>query len=582
MNNVLHLGLDVGSTTVKLVALDDDRLVYDRYTRHYAEIKKTVENLLLEAYDELGEQSITINVTGSGGLSVSEWLQIPFVQEVIAESTTIEQVIPETDVAIELGGEDAKIMYFGSTVEQRMNGTCAGGTGAFLDQMAALLETDVAGLNELAKNYQVIYPIAARCGVFAKTDVQALLNQGAAREDIAASIFQAVVTQTISGLACGKPIRGKVAFLGGPLYFLSELRQRFIETLKLADDEVIFPEHSQLFVAIGAALASKEQTPLPFSWLVEKVQKPGPIVISHEVPRLRPLFMDEKELVEFRTRHAQYKVARRPLVDYQGRCYLGIDAGSTTTKAVLIDEDGAILFSRYMNNGGNPLGSTIGILKELYELLPDSAEIVYSAVTGYGEDLLKAALKIDIGEVETVAHFKAAQFFQPDVDFILDIGGQDMKCIQIRNQVIDTIFLNEACSSGCGSFIETFANSLGLSVSEFAQAALMARQPVDLGSRCTVFMNSRVKQAQREGATIGDISAGISYSVIKNALYKVIRIRNPADLGKKIVVQGGTFYNDAVLRAFELVTGREVIRPDVAGLMGAFGAALIARERFHW
>lgn len=581
MDKILHLGLDVGSTTVKLVVLDyDDNLIYGKYERHYSDIKKTIFNLIKKASNTFENHSVTVTVTGSGGLSVSEWLNIPFIQEVIAGTKTIEELIPETDVAIELGGEDAKITYFGSDVDQRMNGTCAGGTGAFIDQMAALLQTDAAGINELAKNYKVIYPIAARCGVFAKTDIQPLLNQGAAKEDIAASVFQAVVNQTISGLACGKPIRGKVAFLGGPLYFLSELRKRFIETLNLSKEEIIFPSNSQLFVAIGAALASKEKGSMSFSALVKRTTSLKD-VSSNEVPRLRPLFIDENEFKEFKLRHEKSKVKRRELSIYEGKCYLGVDAGSTTTKAVLIDEEGAILHSHYGSNGGSPLNSTVAILKELYGLLPNKAKIVNSAVTGYGEDLLKAALNIDIGEIETVAHYKAAQFFQPDVDFILDIGGQDMKCIKIKNKVIDSILLNEACSSGCGSFIETFAKGLNLGVPEFARMALESKKPVDLGSRCTVFMNSRVKQAQKEGATVGDISSGISYSVIKNALFKVIKVRNPKDMGEKIVVQGGTFYNDSVLRAFELLSGREVIRPDVAGLMGAFGAALIARERYN-
>ena len=580
MNRLLHIGLDVGSTTVKLVVLDyNANLLYNRYERHYSDIKKTIITLIKEAFNYFKDENITITITGSGGLAVSKWLNVTFIQEVIAGTRTVEKVIPQTDVAIELGGEDAKITYFDSGVDQRMNGTCAGGTGAFIDQMAALLQTDAAGLNELAKSYNVIYPIAARCGVFAKTDVQPLLNEGAAKEDIAASVFQAVVNQTISGLACGKPIRGKVAFLGGPLYFLSELRSRFIETLNLSEEQIIFPNNSQLFVAIGAALASREQESMAFSALIEKLEDLKEAA-SNEVQRLRPLFADELEFAEFKERHAKHKVKKKELGSYKGKCFLGIDAGSTTTKAVLIDDEGAILYSHYGSNGGSPLKSTVKILKELYGLLPKGVKIANTSVTGYGEALLKAALNVDIGEIETIAHYKAAEFFLPGVDFILDIGGQDMKCLRIKNGVIDSILLNEACSSGCGSFIETFANSLNLSISEFAEAALKADKPVDLGSRCTVFMNSRVKQAQKEGATVGDISSGLSYSVIKNALLKVIKVRNPKEMGEKIIVQGGTFYNDAVLRAFELISEREAIRPDIAGLMGAFGAALIAKERY--
>lgn len=580
MGRLLHLGLDVGSTTVKLVVLDkNDRIIYSRYQRHFSDIKNIICGLVNEAYKYFKSDDLTIMVTGSGGLSVSHWLDLPFIQEVIAGTKSVENYIPHTDVAIELGGEDAKITYFGGSVEQRMNGTCAGGTGAFIDQMAALLQTDASGLNELAKGYKVIYPIAARCGVFAKTDIQPLLNEGAAKEDIAASVFQSVVNQTISGLACGRPIRGNVAFLGGPLYFLSELRKRFIETLNLSEKQVIFPDNSQIFVAIGAALSSKNSESIPFKKLKDKLKLLNE-VSENEIERLRPLFIDEKEYYEFKERHEKHKIKRGDLQNACGNCFLGIDAGSTTTKAVLINDKGELLFSHYGSNEGNPLGSTVKILKKLYSIMPGGAKIASSAVTGYGEGLIKSALSIDIGEIETVAHYKAANFFLPGVDFILDIGGQDMKCMRVKNGVIDSIMLNEACSSGCGSFIETFAHSLNMTVEEFADAALMAENPVDLGSRCTVFMNSRVKQAQKEGATVGDISAGLSYSVIKNALLKVIKIRNPKEMGEKIIVQGGTFYNNAVLRSFELISGREAIRPDIAGLMGAFGAALIARERY--
>ncbi|MFT8315927.1 MAG: acyl-CoA dehydratase activase-related protein [Clostridium sp.] len=581
MREILHLGLDVGSTTVKLVVLNDNnKIVYSKYERHFSDIKNTIVKLLDEAYEIYKENEITIMVTGSGGLSVSKWLDIPFIQEVISCTNTIEKLIPETDVAIELGGEDAKITYFLGNIDQRMNGTCAGGTGAFIDQMATLLKTDAKGLNELASKHRNIYPIAARCGVFAKTDVQPLLNEGAAKEDIAASIFQAVVNQTISGLACGKPIKGNVAFLGGPLYFLSELRKRFIETLKLREDEIIFPENSQLFVALGAALASEKEETLKFESLKGRlaVLKDDSV---NEIERLRPLFLDNEELSKFKKRHEGHNIKRRELSSYRGKCFLGIDAGSTTTKAALLSENGELLYSFYGSNEGSPLKLTTQILKDIYSKIPDGAKIVNSAVTGYGEGLIKAALKVDIGEVETVAHYKASEFFLPGVDFILDIGGQDMKCLRVKDGVINSILLNEACSSGCGSFIETFAKSLNMDVKDFAASALMAKNPVDLGSRCTVFMNSRVKQSQKEGAKVGDISAGLSYSVIKNALLKVIKVRNPKELGEKIIVQGGTFYNDAVLRSFELISGREAVRPDIAGLMGAFGCAIIAKEKYE-
>jgi predicted CoA-substrate-specific enzyme activase/small GTP-binding protein len=442
------------------------------------------------------------------------------------------------------------------------------------------IKMDVEGLNELAKNYKNIYPIAARCGVFAKTDIQPLLNEGAAKEDIAASVFQAVVIQTISGLACGRPVKGNVAFLGGPLYFLSELRNRFIEVLGLKDNQVIFPQNAQLYIAIGAALSSREERPVPFKSLMEKIlQLNGSSDIRSN--RLEPLFSGDKEYREFKKRHAKTVVKRKSLSDFKGQCFLGIDAGSTTTKVALTDGEGHLLYTYYSGNGGDPLKSTIKALKDLYSKMPRDAKIVNSVVTGYGEGLVKAALKVDIGEIETIAHYKAADYFCPGVDFVLDIGGQDMKCLQIKGGVISNIILNEACSAGCGSFLDTFAHSLGMNIQEFADIALTARKPIDLGSRCTVFMNSKVKQAQKEGAEIADISAGLSYSVVKNALYKVIRVRDPKEMGKKIVVQGGTFYNDAVLRAFELISGREVIRPDVAGIMGAFGAALIAKERYE-
>ncbi len=579
MKDILRVGLDVGSTTVKMVALDmHDKIVHKMYRRHLSDVRNAVKNIITEAKDVLKDKMVSVSITGSGGLSLAESLKIPFVQEVIASTEAVEKFAPETDVAIELGGEDAKITYFGKSLEQRMNGTCAGGTGAFIDQMASLLKTDAAGLNEYAKDYKTIYPIASRCGVFAKSDVQPLLNEGASKEDISASVLQAVVNQTISGLAQGKPIRGRVAFLGGPLHFVTELKTRFIETLGLTDDEIVETKDSHYFVAIGAALLSKEENAIPFSDLEERLSHIDPAVSDGE-GFLEPLIANDEEYKEFIERHNREKVKRLDIKDYSGDAFLGIDAGSTTTKVALITDKGELLFSHYGSNGGNPLQSVMDALKELHKDMHDGIRIANAAVTGYGEHLIKAALKIDIGEIETVAHYKAAEFFLPEVDFILDIGGQDMKSLKIRNGTIDSIMLNEACSSGCGSFIQTFAESLDMGVEEFAKVGLRAERPVDLGSRCTVFMNSKVKQAQKEGATVSDISAGLAISVVKNALYKVIRIRNMDELGENIVVQGGTFYNDAVLRALEQITGRKVIRPDIAGIMGAFGCAIIARER---
>ncbi len=581
-NKILHkLGIDIGSTTVKVAVLDQkDRLLFSDYERHFANIRETLSDLLKKAHDKLGEILISPMITGSGGLTLAKHLEVPFVQEVISVSTALQHTAPQTDVAIELGGEDAKIIYFeGGNVEQRMNGICAGGTGSFIDQMASLLQTDATGLNTYAKDYKAIYPIAARCGVFAKSDIQPLINEGATREDLSASIFQAVVNQTISGLACGKPIRGHVAFLGGPLHFLSELREAFIRTLKLDEEHTIIPENSHLFAAIGSALNYKEENQISLEALIDRLS--GDIHMEFEVERLEPLFQDAYAYEEFRARHEKATVARGVLSTYKGNCYLGIDAGSTTTKVALVGEDGTLLYSFYSSNNGSPLATSITAIKEIYQLLPKEAKIVSSCSTGYGEALVKAALMLDDGEVETVAHFTAAAFFDPDVDCILDIGGQDMKCIRIKNNTVDSIQLNEACSSGCGSFIETFAKSLNYSVEDFAKEALFAKHPIDLGTRCTVFMNSKVKQAQKEGATVADISAGLAYSVIKNALFKVIKLSDPEELGKNVVVQGGTFYNDAVLRSFETISGRKAIRPDIAGIMGAFGAALIARERYE-
>jgi len=575
------LGIDIGSTTVKIAILDEEHhILFSDYMRHYANIRETLAALLQKAYDSLGNLTLHPMITGSGGLTLANHLGVPFTQEVIAVATSLQELAPQTDVAIELGGEDAKIIYFeDGNVEQRMNGICAGGTGSFIDQMASLLQTDAAGLNEYAKGYHSLYDIAARCGVFAKTDIQPLINEGATKEDLAASIFQAVVNQTISGLACGKPIRGHVAFLGGPLHFLSELKAAFIRTLKLDEEHIIDLEHSHLFAAMGSALNAKEEISYTMEEMVAKLSVD--IKMEFEVERMEPLFASKEDYDAFLTRHGKHRVNTRDLSDYQGKAFLGIDAGSTTTKIALVGEDGSLLYSFYSSNDGSPLLTAIRSLKEIHSLLPEGVSIVRSCSTGYGEALLKAALLLDDGEVETVAHYYAAAFFNPEVDCILDIGGQDMKCIKIKNQTVDSVQLNEACSSGCGSFIETFAKSLNYTVEDFAKAALFAEHPIDLGTRCTVFMNSKVKQAQKEGASVADISAGLAYSVIKNALFKVIKVSDASELGSHIVVQGGTFYNDAVLRSFEKIANCQAIRPDIAGIMGAFGAALIARERYE-
>ncbi|MCR4651840.1 MAG: 2-hydroxyacyl-CoA dehydratase [Lachnospiraceae bacterium] len=576
----MTLGIDIGSTTVKIAILDsDNELVFSDYRRHLADIQGTLSILLKKAGDELGDIILHPVITGSGGLTLANHLEVPFTQEVIAVSTSLEHYAPQTDVAIELGGEDAKIIYFeNGNVEQRMNGICAGGTGSFIDQMASLLQTDASGLNEYAKHYNSLYTIAARCGVFAKTDIQPLINDGATKEDLSASIFQAVVNQTISGLACGKPIRGHVAFLGGPLHFLSELKIAFIRTLKLDDEHTIELDNSHLFAAIGSALNAKEDVSIQLNKLIERLD--DGIKMDFEVARMEPLFANDEEYKEFTDRHEKAHVETADLSEYQGNCFLGIDAGSTTTKMALISEDGKLLHSFYSSNNGNPLQTAIDALKDIYTSLPEGVKIVRACSTGYGEALMKAAFLLDDGEVETVAHYYAAAFFEPNVDCILDIGGQDMKCIKIKDNCVDSVQLNEACSSGCGSFIETFAGSLDLSVEDFASAALFAPHPIDLGTRCTVFMNSKVKQAQKEGATVADISAGLAYSVIKNALFKVIKVSSASELGKNIVVQGGTFYNNAVLRSFEKIADCHAIRPDIAGIMGAFGAALISREQY--
>ena len=575
-----RLGIDIGSTTVKIAILDEkNEVLFSDYQRHFANIQETLARLLVEAREKLGEIDLVPMITGSGGLTLATHLNVTFVQEVVAVATALKAIAPKTDVAIELGGEDAKIIYFTGGIDQRMNGICAGGTGSFIDQMASLLQTDASGLNDYAKNYKAIYPIAARCGVFAKSDIQPLINEGATREDLAASIFQAVVNQTISGLACGKPIRGHVAFLGGPLHFLPELKNAFIRTLRLTDEYIIDPDNSHLFAAIGSAMSAEQQEGVEITALITRLQKG--VSMDHEVQRLAPLFRNEEEYREFEARHTGHSVKSGDFESYEGKIFLGIDAGSTTTKIALIGEDGQLLYKFYSSNEGSPLTTAIRAVEEIQKRMNPNAEIVYSCSTGYGEALLKAAFQLDEGEVETISHYYAAAFFEPDVDCILDIGGQDMKCIRIKDHTVDSVQLNEACSAGCGSFIETFAKSLGYSVQDFAKEALFAKNPVDLGTRCTVFMNSNVKQAQKEGATVADISAGLAYSVIKNALFKVIKIADASSLGKHIVVQGGTFYNDAVLRAFERTAECQCVRPDIAGIMGAFGAALIARERWE-
>ncbi|MGL5346939.1 MAG: acyl-CoA dehydratase activase-related protein [Peptostreptococcaceae bacterium] len=580
MNDTYNIGIDIGSTTVKAVVLSkDDVVIYNEYKRHFSDIRKSVKDVLLNIYNIFGNSKVSVIITGSGGIDISKELGICFEQEVISSTEAIEYFYPETDVVIELGGEDAKITYLTGGIDQRMNGICAGGTGAFIDQMATLLKTDAIGLNELAKEYKVIYPIASRCGVFAKTDIQPLINDGAKKADIAMSILNAVAVQTVSVLACGRKIEGKIAFLGGPLYFLTQLREAFKSILRVTDEDIILPENAQLYIALGASLLSKKESPIELLMLIEKINNIDCDYLNN-INKLEPLFKNEDEYLHFTKRHDKSNIKYRKINEHTGNCYLGIDAGSTTTKAILIDEDNSIIYSHYSSNNGSPLETTIDILTDIYCCIPKDSNIVSSTITGYGEGLIQKALKIDYGEIETIAHYKGAKFFEQNIDFILDIGGQDMKCLKIKDGVIESIILNEACSSGCGSFLETFATSLSMNIEEFAKIGLFAKNPVDLGSRCTVFMNSRVKQAQKEGATIGEISAGLSYSVIKNTLFKVIKIRDINDIGKNIVVQGGTFYNDLVLRAFEKLIGKNVIRPSIAGTMGAFGAALIAKERF--
>ena len=572
---IKKLGIDVGSTTVKVVVLDGDKILYKSYVRHFARVKETVLSELENVRSKIGGE-FSVSITGSAGLGLSERSGLNFVQEVQSAFIAIRKFYPDADAAVELGGEDAKIIFITGGTEQRMNGSCAGGTGAFIDQMATLLNISVPQMDEYALKAEKIYPIASRCGVFAKSDVQPLINQGAKKEDIAASIFQAVVDQTVSGLAQGRRIKGKVLFLGGPLHFLKGLRKAFKQTLNLTDENAVFPENAPCFMAIGAALASVGVQPKTIDNIIADIEK---VRESDDIATGEALFADKEEYAEFVKRHRATDLQFADIQSYEGDCYLGIDSGSTTTKLILITPDCKILYSHYQSNNGQPLDVIIDKLKEIYRLSDGRLNIKSSAVTGYGEDLIKSAIKADFGIVETVAHFKAAMHFNPKVDFIIDIGGQDIKCFKIKNGAIDSIMLNEACSSGCGSFIQTFARAMGMEIDKFAQEGLFAKHPVELGSRCTVFMNSAVKQAQKEGAGIDDISAGLSSSIVKNAIYKVIRASSADDLGENIVVQGGTFLNDAVLRAFEKETGKEVIRPGISALMGAFGAALYAMEK---
>ena len=568
------LGIDVGSTTVKVCVLDEEgKILYSSYVRHYSRVKECVLGEL-EKIRPISD-AFKACITGSAGLGIAQRGKIPFVQEVQAAYGAIRKLYPDTDAAVELGGEDAKIIFVTGGTEQRMNGSCAGGTGAFIDQMATLLNITVEEMDALALKAERVYPIASRCGVFAKSDIQPLLNQGASKADIAASIFQAVVDQTVSGLAQGRRIKGKVLFLGGPLFFLKALRKAFKTTLKLDDEHAIFPDTAPCFMSIGAAMYASE---VKEESLDELAARLSVVSDGENIAVGEPLFRTQEEYNEFISRHMRSDLEFENILKYKGDAYLGIDSGSTTTKLMLITPDCKILYSHYQTNNGQPLDIVVQRIREIYSLIGDRIVIRGACVTGYGEDMMRAALKIDFGVVETMAHFKAALHFNPDVDFIIDIGGQDIKCFKVKNRAIDSIMLNEACSSGCGSFIQTFAKAMGMEIEEFSRLGLFAKHPVELGSRCTVFMNSSVKQAQKEGASVEDISAGLSSSIVKNAIYKVIRARTPDELGKHIVVQGGTFLNDAVLRSFEKETGKEVIRPAIAGLMGAFGAALYAKE----
>ncbi len=571
------IGIDIGSTTAKIVAVKDNRVVYSCYERHFSQVRPKTLELIKRVKDIVKDDGIKVAISGSAGLGMARTAGISFVQEVFATGETVKKFEPDTSVVIELGGEDAKVIFIKGGMDERMNGTCAGGTGAFIDQMATLLAVSVSEMDELSLKATRVYPIASRCGVFAKTDIQPLLNQGAAKENIAASIYAAVANQTIAGLAQGRRIEGKVMFLGGPLYYCKGLRNAFKKALKLDDENAVFPEYGLFSVALGAAIyASGQKEVFTYDEIESKIEKS-----THErtvALHGEPLFKNQEEYEEFKARHAKASVESVYPPDYRdGEAYLGIDCGSTTTKLVLIGKNGEILYSYYDSNKGNPVEIVRAQLEEIYKICKDNIQIKASAVTGYGEDLIKNAFHVDFGIVETMAHFTAAHHFNPKVDFILDIGGQDIKCFKVKNNAIDSIMLNEACSSGCGSFIETFARSMGYGIEEFSKLGLFSTGPVDLGSRCTVFMNSSVKQAQKDGADVGDISAGLSKSVVKNAIYKVIRATSVEELGTQIVVQGGTFYNDAVLRAFEKEIGRDVIRPSIAGLMGAYGAALFAK-----
>ena len=580
MAKLLNIGLDVGSTTVKAVIIDNkNNILYKEYKRHFSNTKKTIKDLLTEIIRKFPNDKFTMTLTGSGAIALSKFLNVNFLQEVISCKNAIKKYAPETDVCIELGGEDAKIIYFDQTIEQRMNGSCAGGTGAFLDQMAVLLNTTTEGLNDLAKNGTTIYPIASRCGVFAKTDIQPLLNEGAKKEDVALSILQAVVNQTISGLACGKPIRGNVIFLGGPLNYLSMLRERFIKTLDLKENEIIIPEDAKLYVALGAAIDKDPKEELTLKDLINIKNKLDGFK-EEESNNLPALFKNNKDYENFIKRHQKASVKKKDLNSYEGDIFVGIDAGSTTCKVVAISKEGELLYENYTSNNGTPVDTVKEMLLDLYNKLPKNTVIRQAGSTGYGEMLIKTAFNLDISEIETMAHYEAANYFLPGVESIIDIGGQDMKYIRIKNGAIDSIMLNEACSSGCGSFIETLAKSLNITVDEFVNLAVNSKNPIDLGSRCTVFMNSKIKQTQKEGRPLGDIFAGLSYSIIRNAIQKVMKIRDMSQLGDKIVVQGGTFLNNAVLKAFENITGKEIVRPDIAGLMGAYGVALLSLDAF--